>query len=67
MSRAPPRGVIALFMVSCSALGTVFMVHRGQTQEREAMRQAVYADIEKLEKVYDDKKRQQLEREGRQK
>ena len=54
-------------MVSCSAIGTVFMVHRGQTQEREAMRQAVYADIEKLERIYDEKKRQQLEREGRQK
>ncbi len=45
------RGVIALITVGSGALGTVFWVHRIQTRERQTMRQAVYRDIEKLEKL----------------
>ena len=47
----PPRGVIALFVVGVTAGGTVFFVHRGQKNERKAMRKAVYDDIERLEKL----------------
>ena len=39
---------MALFLVGAGALGTVLLVHRGQTNERLAMRQAVYADIDRL-------------------
>jgi hypothetical protein len=45
------RGVIALITVGGGALGVVYFVHRLQTRERQTMRQAVYRDIEKLEKL----------------
>tara|TARA_B110001452_G_scaffold251784_1_gene241128 strand:+ start:788 stop:931 length:144 start_codon:yes stop_codon:yes gene_type:complete len=41
-------GFVALFTVLAGAGATVFMVHRNQTKERQAMREAVKRDIEKL-------------------
>ena len=49
--RPPPRGVMALLFVGAGAMGTVFLVHRGQTNERLAMRQAVYDDIDRLARL----------------
>ena len=43
--------MIALITVGGGALGVVYFVHRLQTRERQTMRQAVYRDIEKLEKL----------------
>lgn len=45
------KGVIALLFVGSGALGTVVWVHRIQTRERQTMRQAVYRDIDKLERI----------------
>lgn len=42
---------MALIVVGAGALGTVYFVHRGQTRERQAMRQAVLDDIKRLEQV----------------
>ena len=41
-------GFVALFAVLAGAGATVVMVHRNQTKERAAMREAVKRDIEKL-------------------
>jgi len=49
------RGVIALFFVGSGALGTVAYVHRIQTRERQTMRQAVLRDIDKLERLKQQK------------
>ena len=43
-------GVVALVLVTVGVASTVNWVHRGQTRERQAMREAVLRDIEKLEK-----------------
>lgn len=42
---------MALLFVGAGALGTVLLVHRGQTNERLAMRQAVYDDIDRLARL----------------
>ena len=43
-------GVVALAVVGAAFSYTVVWVHRSQTRERLAMREAVLRDIEKLEK-----------------
>ena len=48
MSWRPPLGVAAFVVVATGVGGTIFMVHRGQKNERKAMREAVLRDIEKL-------------------